>query len=213
MVILRGTVVGNADELYEEIPAVYLGKWLLVQIRPDLYSAVVRKTDVTDSDMDIEVPGFTVLDGRSGWKFDKETSRVKIFAKAKLISADSDSSGESKSKLCLVLVKEVKAKKKSDRQRESYKPASVARLEIGTMKKILTIVGDLFVQPTGRAYVPALLVQTRSNELAYILVGAMSAMLPLEQIRRDAGSLDGVMIEICKVGPEKTAKYQIRHVG
>jgi hypothetical protein len=210
--ILRGTVVGNSEELYEELPAVYLGKWLLVQLKSSKYPALVRNTDVTDVDLDIEVPGFTILDGRSGWKYDKSSRTVKVFAKAKLISSDPDVSNEEKPRLCLVLIKEARARKKSERKPEVYKPASVSRVEIGTMKKVLTIVGDLFVQPTGRAYVPALLVQTRTNELGYILVGAMSAMQPLEDIRRISGSLDGAMIEISKDGPERTARYQIRHV-
>jgi len=83
------------------------------------------------------------------------------------------------------------------------------RLVVGETWVSVELQSDLFVVPTSLGYSPALLVKSSEGSFKHLLCGAKSIKEPLERLRREHGTITGLVISLRKMTNEKTAPYQL----
>jgi hypothetical protein len=84
------------------------------------------------------------------------------------------------------------------------------RVKLSTTWVPLVFASDPFVVPTSRGYAPAILVKRRGmTQHEHILIGARSLADPIETLRVDSGSLEGIEVRIRKSGDTPVAPYEV----
>lgn len=201
--VLKGRVDTGGERLSLSLKANKIGPWLLVSIKKDVRQNFVDSSTPELVDIDFRIPGFNLADGRSGWIFNGETKTVEVFAKARLFSS------APRSAVYLVLVADADLPKLSERENVSRFGTFTERLEVSTMWRNVTLVGELFVIPTARGYVPAVLARMPSGELRHLIVGSSSLSQGIEDIRSVYGKIDGQAIAVRKTGTQKYSTYVV----
>ena len=88
---------------------------------------------------------------------------------------------------------------------------STPRMEVSPSWITFTVESEPFVVPTARGYAPAILVRRRgAAQREHLLLGAKSLARPLETIRQRHAALTGQVLDVRKLGREKTAIYELR---
>ena len=88
---------------------------------------------------------------------------------------------------------------------------STPRAEVSDRWVTFTVESEPFVVPTSRGYAPAILARRPgAAQRQHLLIGAKSLASPLERIRQSRKALTGQVIQVRKLGGEKTAPYELR---
>ena len=94
----------------------------------------------------------------------------------------------------------------------AYLDSDIPQLRVGTGWTELRIASEVGVRFTRRGYAPCLLVDR--NGLVHLLyASAVSLADPLEHVRRDRGSLEGLKIRIRKARADAMAPYEVECTG
>lgn len=87
---------------------------------------------------------------------------------------------------------------------------STQRLKIDETLQRIKLQSEPFVMPSAFGYAPAILVRREgSDETRHVIVGARSFSEPLEEFRVRFGKLAGLIVAVRKVGPERSAPYEV----
>ncbi len=97
-------------------------------------------------------------------------------------------------------------------QSDEINISELPRLQVGCTWTCVRVTGGLEVRLTRLGYAPLIPIVDEGTERRYVLyIGARSIAEPLEQLRkRNGGKFEELRFMVRKLGPEKTAKYDMR---
>jgi hypothetical protein len=187
--------------------------YAIVEIKGKDLSKFVKIRDLHTSEAESEPQGLLVIDANGAWLL--KGKKVLCYQSARLVYGKSIYESVVKSNFavaCLVIFNGTYQKNSLKKTFDlSTFGTSTVRLEISETWVNVKIVSEVFVVQTWRGYAPVILVETKSNEIMHVIVGAKSFTSGLESIRKSGGQIINEYISVRKLGQARTSLYEVVH--
>lgn len=214
--MVKANEIGASLELepFSELAIMSATKnYVIVEIKGKELTKFVKIRDRHTSESESEPEGFLVLDANGAWLL--KGKKVLCYQSARLVYGKSIYEAMVNSNsyaVCLVVFNGKYNKNQLTKGLDtSAFGTSTSRLEITESWTDVKIVSEVFVIQTWRGYAPVILVETMSNEIMHIIVGAKSFSSGLEIIRKSGGHIINEYISVRKLGAARTSLYEVIH--
>jgi hypothetical protein len=187
--------------------------YAIVEIRGKELFKFVKVRDLHTSEAESEPQGLLVIDANGAWLL--KGKKVLCYQSARLVYGKSIYESMLKSNVAVACLVVFNGKYQKNSMKKTFDLStfgtSTTRLEISESWVNIKIVSEVFVIQTWRGYAPAILVETKSNEVMHVIVGAKSFSSGLEIVRKSSGQIVNEYISVRKLGEARTSLYEVMH--